>query len=208
MSSCLRPWLSTNTKVLSFISTHRRPLLLGMPAAQSGQSDKDQQAIMSQYPPPVGYNNWQKAVEESKNTVRSTQVNTSQSAALLAKKQSKAMSMATSPFQQMAMNAFMLWFSGSQLNMFSINTVSSAIMTPLGALLGVDRFFGVLGKDVDTKMAKVLYIVLNLAWLGVGLYKMSSMRLLPTTSADWTSKLEWKTFMETTSRPPMNVNPF
>jgi hypothetical protein len=28
------------------------------------------------------------------------------------------------------------------------------------------------------------------------------MRLLPTTSADWTSKIEWKQMMERTSIPP------
>jgi Protein of unknown function (DUF1077) len=45
-------------------------------------------------------------------------------------------------------------------------------------------------------------LALNLLFLGIGLYKMSSMRLLPTTAADWTSKIAWKAMAETTSIPP------
>jgi len=85
--------------------------------------------------------------------------------------------------------------------MFSINVTTMAIISPLTAIFTLDTTFRQFG-DVDLQMPKLIYLALNLAFLGVGLYKMSSMRLLPTTSADWTSKIVWKDMVETTSIPP------
>lgn len=119
------------------------------------------------------------------------------------KRQKMAMAIAMKPGQQIAMQSFMLYMSGSQLNMFSINVTTSAIITPLTAIFTVDQTFRKLQQqDTDLTIPKLIFIALNLAFLGVGLYKMSSMRLLPTTSADWTSKLAWKQMAETTSIPP------
>lgn len=106
------------------------------------------------------------------------------------------------PGQQIMMQAFMLYMSGSQLNMFSINVTTMAIITPLSAIFSMDTVFKPFGSDVDLQMPKLIYLGLNLLFLGIGLYKMSSMRLLPTTSADWTSRIVWKDMMETTSIPP------
>jgi ER membrane protein complex subunit 4 len=123
-----------------------------------------------------------------------------------------AMSIALQPAQQIAMQAFMLYMSGSQLNMFSINVTSMAIITPLTAIFSIDQTFRKVqydstndeGNDI-LQLPKLLYLALNLAFLCLGLYKMSSMRLLPTTSADWLSKIEWKQIVETTSIPPDNM---
>jgi hypothetical protein len=111
------------------------------------------------------------------------------------------MGIAMSPGKNLAMNAFMMYMSGSTLNIFSISTTSSAILTPLTSIFGVERTFANL--DVDTQMAKAVYIAMNLVWLAIGLYKMSSMRLLPTTSADFADSVVWKDMMETTSIPPV-----
>jgi len=124
--------------------------------------------------------------------------------ALTAKRNSKAMSIAVKPGQQILMNAFMMYMSGSQLNIFSISITSMAIMSPLSNLLGIEQQFGAL-QDVDLTTPKLLFIALNMVWLGVGLYKMSSMRLLPTTSADFTYKILWKDMIETSSIPPDNI---
>jgi hypothetical protein len=109
------------------------------------------------------------------------------------------MAIAMKPGSQVAMNAFMMYMSGSNLNIFSINTTSSAILTPITSIFGINRTFANL--DVDTNMAKAIYIGLNLVWLAVGLYKMSAMRLLPTTSADFADSIVWKDMMETSSIP-------
>lgn len=127
---------------------------------------------------------------------------------LQAKKSQIAMSVAMKPGQQVAMNAFMMWMSGSQLNIFSISTTSSAILGPLTSILSLDKTFAHLkdpsGDSSFLTMPKLLYLVINLVWLGIGLYKMSSMRLLPTTSADWTHRIVWKDMLEMSSIPPDN----
>jgi hypothetical protein len=54
---------------------------------------------------------------------------------------------------------------------------------------------------VDLQMAKIIWVVLNCMWLGVGMYKMSYMRLLPTTSADWVGSVPFKQMMEGSIMP-------
>jgi ER membrane protein complex subunit 4 len=161
----------------------------------------------SNCPPPLGYKGLQgqeHALRALGPGVTRPTLTVAQQAALTGKRQKLAMSIAMKPGQQILMQAFMLWMSGSQLNMFSINVTSMAIITPLAAIFTMDQTFGNL-RDVDLKVPKLLYTALNLAFLGVGLYKMSSMRLLPTTAADWTSKIVWKDMMEQTSIPPDNM---
>jgi ER membrane protein complex subunit 4 len=121
--------------------------------------------------------------------------------ALLAKRKSKAMSIAMKPGQQIFMNAFMMYMSGKTLNIFSISITSMAILSPLASLFTIDKAFGNL--ELDSQMPKLIYAACNLAWLALGLYKMSSMRLLPTTSADWTDSIVWKDMLETSSIPPI-----
>ena len=123
-----------------------------------------------------------------------------QQTALAMKKKQKAMSMAMAPGQQIAMNAFMMYMSGSGLNIFSVSVTSTAILSPLHSLMSMSKMFQPLGDDLQ--MPKLLFIALNLVWLGVGMYKLSSMKLLPTTSADWTGSVVWKEMMETSSIPP------
>mmetsp|Transcript_26659 Transcript_26659/g.40902 ORF Transcript_26659/g.40902 Transcript_26659/m.40902 type:complete len:192 (+) Transcript_26659:19-594(+) len=122
-------------------------------------------------------------------------------------KRSKAMQIATGPGKQILMNAFMMYMSGKQLNIFSISTTSMALMTPLMGLFNINNTFRPFqdadGK-VDLQMPKLLFVLLNLVWFGVGLYKMGSMKLLPTTSADWTGTIVWKEMMEISSIPPIS----
>jgi len=129
-----------------------------------------------------------------------------QQQAIVAKKQANAMGMATSPGKSIMMNGFMMYMSGSTLNMWSLNVTGQSILTPIKSILGMNfafkKFEDPDGK-VDMQMAKVLFAVLNLIWLGVGLYKMSKMRLLPTTSADWSGRIFWKELVEVSSIPPL-----
>jgi hypothetical protein len=71
--------------------------------------------------------------------------------AIRARKQSKAMSIAFSPGKQMAMNAFMLWMSGKNLNIFSISITSMAIMNPVKGILSVSTAFRAC-EDPDGKV--------------------------------------------------------
>ena len=124
----------------------------------------------------------------------------SQSNQLAAKQKQHAMAIAFRPGQQILMNAFMMYMSGSQLNIFSISIVSMAILSPLTALWSINHTFAAL-QSIDLQLPKLSFVAMNLAWLALGLYKMAGMRLLPTTSADWAWKLDWKDMMETTSIP-------
>mmetsp|Transcript_19234 Transcript_19234/g.33004 ORF Transcript_19234/g.33004 Transcript_19234/m.33004 type:complete len:193 (+) Transcript_19234:184-762(+) len=125
--------------------------------------------------------------------------------AIRARKQSKAMSIAISPGKQIAMNAFMLWMSGRNLNIFSISITSMSIMNPVKGILSVGNAFKSCedpdGK-VDLTSSKALFVMINMIWLGIGLYKMATMKLLPLTSADWEGYVVWKHVMETSSIPP------
>ena len=122
-------------------------------------------------------------------------------AVILAKKKAQAMSMASQPGQQVLMNAFMMYMSGSTLNIFSISTTSMAIITPITSIFKMESMFGKF-EDVDTQMPKLIYVALNLVWLAIGMWKLSAMRLLPTTSADWADSIVWKDMMEMSSIPP------
>jgi len=153
---------------------------------------------MSRCPAIVGQSRLQKAARKSANPSSAPTQNT---AAVVARRKQKAMAIAMKPGSQVAMNAVMMYMSGSNLNIFSINTVSSAILTPITSLFSIERTFAKL--DVDTQTAKAVYIAINLVWLAVGLYKMSAMRLLPTTSADFADSIVWKDMMETSSIPPV-----
>ena len=128
-----------------------------------------------------------------------------QAMAIRARKQSKAMSIALSPGKQIAMNGFMLWMSGKNLNIFSISITGMAIMNPIKGIMNVSNAFRSCedpdGK-VDLTSSKILFMILNLFWLFVGLYKCSKMKLLPVTSADWESYVVWKNVLETSSIPP------
>jgi hypothetical protein len=132
---------------------------------------------------------------------RAATLTVAQQQSLAAKKKNKAMTIAMKPGQQIMMNAFMMYMSGSQLNIFSISITSAAIMSPISSMFSMESVFGQF-QDVDLQIPKLIFVALNLAWLGLGLYKMSNMRLLPTTSADWTGKIVWKDMMEMTSIPP------
>jgi len=128
-----------------------------------------------------------------------------QALAIVAKKRAKAMSIATSPAKQMLMNGFMMYMAGKNLNIFSISITSMAVMNPTKSIVGLNHAFKAFedpdGK-VDLQMPKLIFLGLNLMWLLLGLYKMSSMRLLPTTSSDFSGSVVWKELMEMSSIPP------
>ena len=77
--------------------------------------------------------------------------------------------------------------AGSQINIFSMMMVSMWVYNPLNSIMMTQKTFTDLagpGK-VDLTMAKLTFVGLNLALLGVALYKLSTLGLLPITAADW-----------------------
>jgi ER membrane protein complex subunit 4 len=115
------------------------------------------------------------------------------------KKQKKAMEVATSPGKALMMTAFMMWMSGSQLNIFTITTVSGALLNPVRGLITTNATFkNYEDADGHTNLLqpKLIYIALQLVALSVGLYKMSTMGLLPTNAGDFMNYLNFRTVVE------------
>mmetsp|Transcript_12414 Transcript_12414/g.18299 ORF Transcript_12414/g.18299 Transcript_12414/m.18299 type:complete len:179 (-) Transcript_12414:4-540(-) len=116
--------------------------------------------------------------------------------------QKRAMEMAMAPGKNLAMQAFMMWMSGAHINIFSILMTGMALFNPAKAILSVNQTFAKLddGK-VDLLIPKIVFILVNLAGIGTGVYKCGTMGLLPVTSADWTSYLHPKEAMEFSGVP-------
>lgn len=80
------------------------------------------------------------------------------------------------------MNAIMMYMSGNTLQIFSIMMVFMLFKNPLQALTQTNAAFmrfeseGTRGKLV---MVKVVYVLMNLLALGLGLWKVNGMGLLP-----------------------------
>ena len=121
----------------------------------------------------------------------------------MAAKQKQMMATAYSPGKGLLTTGFMLWMSGNSIQIFSIMMTGMAIINPLKAIAGLNATFNRFEGEggVDTKMAKLIFIALQVLSLAVALYKCSTMGLLPTTSVDWLSNLPVQHFVEHSSIP-------
>lgn len=117
---------------------------------------------------------------------------------LIQAKQRAAMNIAYGPGKSLLTTGFMLWMSGSSIQIFSIMMTGMALFNPLKAILTVNDAFRQFDKEegVDTKIPKMLFIALQVLSLGVALYKCSTMGLLPVTSVDWVEYLPKVQYVE------------
>eukprot|EP00520_Triparma_pacifica_P020133 CAMPEP_0118650438 /NCGR_PEP_ID=MMETSP0785-20121206/10250_1 /TAXON_ID=91992 /ORGANISM="Bolidomonas pacifica, Strain CCMP 1866" /LENGTH=142 /DNA_ID=CAMNT_0006542819 /DNA_START=250 /DNA_END=678 /DNA_ORIENTATION=- len=129
------------------------------------------------------------------STVMSAEKSLTRSKMLTKKRAAAAMNLATQPGKSIMMTAFMLWMSGKNLNVFTINTTSMAIINPLTAIINTNSNFRRFESPDDSPGSSLLqqkgiYIALNTLALMVAMYKMNSMGLLPMTTADWTGLID------------------
>jgi len=107
---------------------------------------------------------------------------------LAAIKEKQAWEMAQAPVKSIMMTSMMMFMSGSGIQIFSIMATAQAIFNPLKAVMSASSAFAKY-KDadgrVDTLPPMLLYIALNCAGLGLGLWKLNGMGLLPTHASDW-----------------------
>eukprot|EP00578_Thalassiosira_sp_NH16_P001360 CAMPEP_0181135188 /NCGR_PEP_ID=MMETSP1071-20121207/32489_1 /TAXON_ID=35127 /ORGANISM="Thalassiosira sp., Strain NH16" /LENGTH=205 /DNA_ID=CAMNT_0023221759 /DNA_START=329 /DNA_END=943 /DNA_ORIENTATION=+ len=202
-----RPWMALLTySYLLFIAAHPSSYHDVLPRRWSVNLNLRENdvgySVLKNKPPPCDMRlvqSFEKEMDQKssysvKDDAGITVAENKQAVAIRARKQSKAMSIAVSPGKQIAMNGFMLWMSGKSLNIFSISITTMAIMNPVKGILSVSNAFRSCedpdGK-VDLTSAKALFVLMNLIWLGVGLYKMANMKLLPLTSADWEGYVVW-----------------
>ena len=118
-------------------------------------------------------------------------------------KQAHAMKMAMQPAMGIVQTAFMLWMSGKSIQIFSIYATGNALVNPIKAISNIEVMFGKFSKDkgVDTKLPKLVFILVQLVALSVGLYKCHTMGLLPLTSVDWLWTLPAKQVSEIAGSP-------
>ncbi|CAM8913238.1 unnamed protein product [Rhodiola kirilowii] len=111
-------------------------------------------------------------------------------------KSQKAWEIAQAPFKNLLMMGFMMWMAGNTVHLFSIGITFSSLWQPLSALQGVGKVFEPFKDNrVDLLGPKLLFIALNLAAMGMGVWKLNTLGLLPTHPSDWVSSL----------RPPQEV---
>lgn len=80
------------------------------------------------------------------------------------------------------MNAIMMYMSGNTLQMFSIMMVFMLFKNPIQALLQTNQVFARFeteGTGGKMLMVKAIYVMMNLFALGLGLWKVNAMGLLP-----------------------------
>ena len=84
----------------------------------------------------------------------------------------------------------MLYMSGRSLNIFTITSTTSALVSPIRSMLNTGQAFRRLESKSSLLQQKAAFVALNLVALGVGLYKLLSMGLLPAKAGDWTSYVQ------------------
>ncbi|KAL8695949.1 MAG: hypothetical protein Q9224_003055 [Gallowayella concinna] len=112
----------------------------------------------------------------------------------------KSWEVALAPAKQLPMNAIMMYMSGNSLQIFSIMMVFMLFKNPIQAILQTNAAF-VRYETPRTRskmwVVKAVYVLMNLVALGLGVWKVNGMGLLPTTRSDW---LAWETQREPLER--------
>ncbi|KAJ1667413.1 hypothetical protein IW140_000874 [Coemansia sp. RSA 1813] len=123
----------------------------------------------------------------------------------LALRAKKAWEVAMGPGKTLPMQAFMAWMSGTSVSIFSILITGMILMTPAKTIMSVQQTFAPLeragkggsgGAKLDLTMQKAVYVAINIAGIMFGIYRLSIMGLLPTTSSDWLAFIPAKQYIE------------
>ena len=125
--------------------------------------------------------------------------------AMITAKQRQIMQIAWGPGRGLLQTCFMLWMSGTSIQIFSIMTTGMALFNPLRAIAATEEAFKEFKAedlgDMDIRLPKLLFVALQLVALAAGLYQSSRMGLLPMTSADWVSFIPPKNVLEQSGIP-------
>lgn len=94
----------------------------------------------------------------------------------------KAWEVALAPVKSLPMTAIMMYMSGNTLQIFSIMMVWMAFKNPIMGVLSTNQAFARFeSKTNKSEMVpiKLVYVAMQLLALGVGIWKVNSMGLLP-----------------------------
>ncbi|KAK4234704.1 ER membrane protein complex subunit 4 [Achaetomium macrosporum] len=109
----------------------------------------------------------------------------------------KAWEVALAPIKSLPMTAIMMYMSGNSLQIFSIMMVFMAFKNPFMGILSTNQAFERFETDSNRArifQVKLAYVAMQLVALALGVWKVNSMGLLPTTRSDW---LAWEAQRET-----------
>ena len=94
----------------------------------------------------------------------------------------KAWEIALAPSKQVPMNAIMMYMSGNSLQIFSIMMVFMLFKGPIQGLINTNAMFAKLETDATRSKlvgVKLVYVLMQLLLLGLGVWKVNAMGLLP-----------------------------
>ncbi|KAH6996195.1 putative ER membrane DUF1077 domain protein [Ilyonectria sp. MPI-CAGE-AT-0026] len=108
----------------------------------------------------------------------------------------KAWEIALAPVKGLPMTGIMMYMSGNSLQIFSIMMVFMAFKNPLVGLVNTNQAFErfqTANNSGQMLQVKFVYVAMQIVALGVGIWKVNAMGLLPTTRSDW---LMWESQRE------------
>lgn len=94
----------------------------------------------------------------------------------------KAWEVAIAPAKSLPMSAIGMYMTGNTLQIFSIFMVFQLFKTPLTALANINNTFSRFeteGTRSQMILAKLAFVACNILALGLGIYKVNAMGLLP-----------------------------
>ncbi|KAG6009601.1 hypothetical protein E4U21_001968 [Claviceps maximensis] len=112
----------------------------------------------------------------------------------------KAWEIALAPVKALPMTGIMMYMSGNSLQIFSIMMVFMAFKNPIVGLMATNQAFERFNSEKNAAQIlqiKLVYVVMQLIALAVGIWKVNSMGLLPTTRSDW---LMWESLRESVDK--------
>ncbi|KAG5961118.1 hypothetical protein E4U58_004395 [Claviceps cyperi] len=112
----------------------------------------------------------------------------------------KAWEVALAPVKALPMTGIMMYMSGNSLQIFSIMMVFMAFKNPIMGLMATNQAFEKFHSEKNAGQilqTKLVYVVMQLVALAVGVWKVNSMGLLPTTRSDW---LMWESLRESVDK--------
>ncbi|QPG94883.1 hypothetical protein C2857_007203 [Epichloe festucae Fl1] len=112
----------------------------------------------------------------------------------------KAWEVALAPVKALPMTGIMMYMSGNSLQIFSIMMVFMAFKNPIAGLMATNQAFEKFQSEKNAAQVlqtKLVYVAMQLVALAVGIWKVNSMGLLPTTRSDW---LMWEPLRESVDK--------
>ncbi|KAF9358816.1 hypothetical protein BGX26_000819 [Mortierella sp. AD094] len=117
----------------------------------------------------------------------------------------KAWDVALAPGKQLPMQAFMLWMSGNSVQIFSVAITAMLMFSPIRAVMSMSQVFEryetvspVKVSFLESKLAlpKLTFVAMQILTILLGMWKLNSMGLLPTSHSDWLAFLDPKVPLE------------